>query len=80
MPAREDVVWLGYQACGWLTPRMTKALPPDSTIFVPLTRSPTAACAGCTATSIEIRSASSESTAASAIRSRFLMGHLSQGH
>ena len=48
----KELVWLGNQVCAWLTPRMTKVLPSASTIPVPLTRSPTAACAGLIAASM----------------------------
>lgn len=69
MSANEPV-WPVYQVCAWLTPRMTNAFPLASTILVPLTRNPTAACAGAGEMSIEIRS---DRSAAVASPSRWVM-------
>src|ERR1041384_1585435 len=41
-----ELVWVGYQTCGWLTPRMTNAVPFASVIRVPLTRRPPASVRG----------------------------------
>ncbi len=45
MSANEPV-WVAYQVCAWLVPRMTNALPFASRIRVPLTWRPVAAWAG----------------------------------
>src|SRR5690349_11413373 len=63
-----ELVWLVYHTCGWLTPRMMNVWPLASTMLRPLMCRPTAADAGWAYTRAEAAAAASAAPTMASLR------------